>query len=447
MTGSGTAADPYIIYDVDDLQAVENDPYYYELANDIDASETSGWNAGAGFNPLGDAAIGPHYGFVGHLDGKGHKITSLFINRPTEDAGLFDTIVDGGEVKNLGIEDCDITGNRAGGMVRSNGGTITNCYTTGSVAAVRTTWGEAGGFVMENLGYFGAGEISNCYSTCTVACERAGGGFARHNDGVISKCYALGAVSVTWPSGIPYVGGFVGSNGAHGVGTISDCYARGDVEATGDYVKASGFVHTNSETIERCYSTGAVTATGDHGETAGFCYYNGGTISDCFWDTESSGESSSDGGTGKTTAEMKIESTFTDAGWDFTTPIWYIGAAFNNGYPAFEGVLIPTVTTDPATGRGTIAATINGTLSQDGGEVCECGLEWGLSTEYGTITPTESKTTGETFSQVIGGLFPNTTYHFRAFATNSVGTSHGADRSFATALVISKAHALARREL
>jgi len=110
-------------------------------------------------------------------------------------------------------------------------------------------------------------------------------------------------------------------------------------------------------------------------------------------------------------------------------------------------MILPTVTSDPATGRGAIAATINGTLSQDGGEACECGFEWGLDTGYGTTTPPQSKTTGETFSQVIGGLVPNTTYHFRAFATNSVGTSYGADRTFTTALVISKAFALAREEL
>jgi len=109
--------------------------------------------------------------------------------------------------------------------------------------------------------------------------------------------------------------------------------------------------------------------------------------------------------------------------------------------------MLATVTTNPATGRGAIAATINGTLNQDGGEPCECGFEWGLDTGYGTTTPPQSKTTGEAFSQVIGGLQPGTTYHFRAFATNSVGTSHGADRSFATALVISRGHALGREEL
>ncbi|MBA7567757.1 hypothetical protein ES708_09474 [subsurface metagenome] len=112
-----------------------------------------------------------------------------------------------------------------------------------------------------------------------------------------------------------------------------------------------------------------------------------------------------------------------------------------------SATILPTVTTDPATGRGAIAATINGTLNQDGGEACVCGFEWGLDIGYGVTTPPQSKTTGETFSQVIGGLIPNTVYHFRAFATNSVGTDHGDDRTFTTALVISRAHALAREEL
>ncbi|MBA7696102.1 hypothetical protein ES703_104744 [subsurface metagenome] len=107
----------------------------------------------------------------------------------------------------------------------------------------------------------------------------------------------------------------------------------------------------------------------------------------------------------------------------------------------------PSVTTDPATEVGAIAATLNGTLDDDGLLPCECGFEWGLDTGYGTTTPPQSKTTGETFSQVIGGLEPGTTYHFRAFATNSKGTGYGADRSFTTSLIISNAYALAREEL
>jgi hypothetical protein len=50
-----------------------------------------------------------------------------------------------------------------------------------------------------------------------------------------------------------------------------------------------------------------------------------------FWDREASGQTTSDGGTGKTTAEMQTAKTFLDAGWDFvdetangTEDIWWI---------------------------------------------------------------------------------------------------------------------------
>jgi hypothetical protein len=63
MTGSGTVGDPYIIYDVTDLQAMNNSlAAYYELANDIDASATSGWNSGKGFDPIGSGC-----GTLGHI--------------------------------------------------------------------------------------------------------------------------------------------------------------------------------------------------------------------------------------------------------------------------------------------------------------------------------------------------------------------------------------------
>ncbi|GAJ17451.1 unnamed protein product, partial [marine sediment metagenome] len=54
MTGSGTIGDPYVIWDVNDLQDMNLDlAAYYELGQDIDASATVGWNAGQGFIPVG----------------------------------------------------------------------------------------------------------------------------------------------------------------------------------------------------------------------------------------------------------------------------------------------------------------------------------------------------------------------------------------------------------
>lgn len=98
-------------------------------------------------------------------------------------------------------------------------------------------------------------------------------------------------------------------------------------------------------------------------------------------------------------------------------------------------VTLPTVVTDPATTTELTSATLNGTLDDDGGEACDCGFEWGETVAYGNTTPTESKTSGESFSQPLTGLSHSTTYHFRAFATNAAGTGYGADRTFSTLFV------------
>jgi len=44
---------------------------------------------------------------------------------------------------------------------------------------------------------------------------------------------------------------------------------------------------------------------------------SGGSVNACFWDVNTSGRTTSAGGIGKTTIEMKTKSTFTSAGWDF----------------------------------------------------------------------------------------------------------------------------------
>jgi hypothetical protein len=70
-------------------------------------------------------------------------------------------------------------------------------------------------------------------------------------------------------------------------------------------------------------------------------------ISTSFWDIQTSGQTTSVGGTGKTTAEMQTISTFTDAGWDFVgetvngiEDIWFIP---QQDYPHlwWEGMQVP----------------------------------------------------------------------------------------------------------
>jgi len=106
-------------------------------------------------------------------------------------------------------------------------------------------------------------------------------------------------------------------------------------------------------------------------------------------------------------------------------PTFVVVVPFNDGYGL-------TVTSDPATNIKASSVTLNGTLDDDGGfpDVL-CGFEWGKTDAYGNTTPTEKKVTGETFSQTITGLSPNTVYHFRALADNK-GTAYGSDRTFRT---------------
>ncbi|KKM63373.1 hypothetical protein LCGC14_1512110 [marine sediment metagenome] len=113
----------------------------------------------------------------------------------------------------------------------------------------------------------------------------------------------------------------------------------------------------------------------------------------------------------------------------------------------FVAPVSPTVSADPATDVAANSSTLNGTLDADGGEACDCGFEWGETVAYGNTTSTQSKVTGETFSQAISGLTPGTLYHFRAFSTNVSGTSYGDDRTFTTAQAISRGYALSRHEL
>ncbi|HOV32658.1 MAG TPA: GLUG motif-containing protein [Candidatus Hydrogenedens sp.] len=141
---------------IEDLQKIGNYagfPLYgeYELTQDIDASNTINWNNGAGFKPIGTS----NAQFVGMIDGKEHKITGLYINRSDEGyIGLFGYIGSGGEVKNLGLENCRIIGSEyVGGLVGLNyKGSIESSYNTGAVSG---SGNNVGGLVGSN-GYYGS---------------------------------------------------------------------------------------------------------------------------------------------------------------------------------------------------------------------------------------------------------------------------------------------------
>ncbi len=312
MTGNGAeAADvpdktnaSYVITNVWELQNMSLDlTGDYTLANDIDASITQTWNAGAGFAPVGNNT----YRFNGSFDGNNYTITGLYINRPsTYYVGLFGYTGLGAMVKYVGLSGNNITGDyNVGGLVgRMDSGTMTNCFVKGSITGTHV-------YVGGLIGRCVSSTVSNSYSSGTVkGIYYLGGLVGELHTGSITHAYSRSNVNGEW-----YIGGLVGNifNSL-----VSNSYALGSAYGWG-YL--GGFIGLNSGTsiVTNCYSTGLV--TGLVSEFGGLMGYSFGTVTDCFWDVPSSNQVTSAAGTGKTDAEMKAQATFT--GWNFTT-VWAI---------------------------------------------------------------------------------------------------------------------------
>ena len=131
-SGSGTVSSPYVISNATQLQEMKDDlTAHYVLGNDIDASETSDWNGGAGFEAIGD----PDNPFSGSLDGQSFAVSNFFINRPSSGfLGLFGYF-NGATIESVRLTDCSVSGSDfLGGLVgHLSNGRVFNCRTTGAV--------------------------------------------------------------------------------------------------------------------------------------------------------------------------------------------------------------------------------------------------------------------------------------------------------------------------
>jgi len=385
-TWVGTLKTVYLITNVYELQGMEDDlSGDYILVNDIDASVTHTWDENGtggyrGFEPIGEQFDE----FAGSFDGRRYKISNLYINRPsTNEIGLFGRVGSEGVVENAGLENVNIYGgiNYAGGLVGVNDGTMSNCFSTGTVSGSGSGYGAVGGLAGINnngtitnsystgsvsgtryvgglVGAIGWGLVDNCYSTGSVSGKDAVGGLAGINatsaylglisnsfsdsivegenrvggllgyndEGTVSNSYSSGAVI-----GTNEVGGLIGNNYGNltlYTGIVLNSYSTGTVDGS---AKVGGLVGYNDHgTMSNSYSTGNVNGDTDVGGLVGYSYY--GTVSNSFWDNETSGTKISAGGTWKTTENMKDVRTFTDNIWseNLTTPWDFVGNPYHD---------------------------------------------------------------------------------------------------------------------
>ena len=331
-TGAGSLESPYQIASLDNLLWLSTNASYwgdhYVQTGDIDATETQNWFDGAGFSPIGTESDP----FSGDFNGQGNVISNLTINRPSlGGCGLFG-YTDGANLQNIHLTDVLISGeSKTGSLVGFNQNTtLYRCSATGTLTVDHQSVNSnsyAGGLAGRHTSFDGVtANIIECFADVDITAngDCVGGitglvlsGFQSTIGGdiLISNCYSQGSITAE-----NCVGGLAGKvpGGANTPGTIliEDCYAA--VEITG------------------LTSLGGLIA--DRGI---------GSVDSSFWDTDVSGQTSSDGGTGLTTTEMQDYDTYDDAGWQFMDEwygdefIWGINPNDNQGYPflAYQGYI------------------------------------------------------------------------------------------------------------
>ncbi len=238
----------YTVYNADGLMNVA------ELVNggktDINITLTADIDlTGKNWTPIGTDYDNS---YTGTFDGGGHTITGLTVTTNDQFVGLFGSIGYAGTVKNVMMEDVQITSNRssgfAGGVAGYSDGTIENCSVSGSVSGTVYVGGVVG--AQWN------GSITGCSSSATVKGTVYVGGVAgQTNEGAtLTACYATGNVIIEIaPKKNISGGGLVGMNGGKGVRA---CYATGNVTSTGSstgYVHIGGFLGDNYITLTACY--------------------------------------------------------------------------------------------------------------------------------------------------------------------------------------------------
>jgi len=319
--GTGEPNDPYQITTAEDLILLGETPEDYDkhfiLTADIDLDPNL-----PGRKIFDKAVIAPDTNdvtdsfafegipFTGIFDGNGHTISRLTIIGESYlglfgRCGLWDALA--GEVKDLNMVDVNIvgTGGCVGAVTGSNGGRVTRCFSTGTVVGGGAYVGGLVGIIVW------PGVVTCCYSTATIRGNDYIGGLAGANGNLVMNCYSTGAVTAVGQD----AGGLVGWNR----GDVTNCYSRSVVSGGSN---VGGLVGVNTYNVIRCYCTGAVSGSSYVGGLVGRSAGWGKPAIPVFttaslWDTDTSGQTTSDGGEGKTTAEMQAAKTFLEAGWDF----------------------------------------------------------------------------------------------------------------------------------
>ncbi|EXJ11799.1 ZmpA/ZmpB/ZmpC family metallo-endopeptidase-related protein [Nitrincola nitratireducens] len=330
LQGQGTAESPYLIYTAGELNAMRMNPSaHYQLMNEINLIDSVVWEYGAGWLPIGSSDAP----FVGVLDGAGHAIRNLVINRPTSHVqGLLGQTAEGAVVTNLSVLDANVYGGDEVGILvgRAVGVDIDRAVVSGEVSG-RNQVGGVSGRIYSNsrLVYVGSDVSAKGFNHV--------GGFAgvTHNISMIYT-YSQGAVR-----GDQNVGGLLGQLQG---GLTADSYSSSDVKGLQQVGGLMGSTYGGGSLVFRTYSNGSVMGDPAHSETTGgligtrIALYGVGEVEDSYWDIEKSGQVESSMGIGRSSAEMSMAETFQRFNFNL---VWMLPDQMNAS-PVFQDLSVYT---------------------------------------------------------------------------------------------------------
>ena len=209
-----SSSNPYLINSESDLQALacivnsnaRRNGYYRQNSSITFQEEHTAIGTGS-------------YNFTGEYDGNHLALYNLTINKPNEQyQGLFGYITSA-TVKNVIINNCDITGGDytggVAGYMYNNNCKMIDCSVSGAIKTPNDQSRDTHGGLVGKIQY---GTIDNCVNTASVTGNgnEHGGLVGYLNDGTIKNCFNAGVVE-----GTKKVGSIVGD---HNDGIFTDNY-------------------------------------------------------------------------------------------------------------------------------------------------------------------------------------------------------------------------------
>ena len=267
--GAGTSTNPFLIYDVYQLQAIngalsdeavaelapvlnitadavislaatvfgttaiERLSRHYRLAVDIDAAVARGWNGGAGFAPIGDAED-----FAGGFDGGGYAIRDLRISVSGDYAGLFTGIGAAAAISDLLLQEIDVSGG-------DNAGALAGRLRNGSLISRVGAYGRVVGATAGGLaGIAAGGTVSQSWFAGEVVARGDGGG-------LFGSISAAVDVDRAWTAARVSVADQAGGLSPNFIGRITGSWAAGELEGAsiGGLVDGAGVVGAPQATM------------------------------------------------------------------------------------------------------------------------------------------------------------------------------------------------------